>query len=72
MQLKSSREAASCAAPQEIRSILWNLEIHYRVHNNFPLVPNVWVYERENIKMVEMISVTCPAHLIHLALIILI
>jgi hypothetical protein len=39
MELSLSWEAESCSDTKEIPNISWNPEIHYRVQENFPLIP---------------------------------
>jgi hypothetical protein len=39
VQQSSSLEANSCSGTQEITHFLWNLKVHYHVHNRPLLVP---------------------------------
>jgi hypothetical protein len=39
MELSTTEETASCAATQELSSILWNLKVLYCIHKSSPFVP---------------------------------
>jgi hypothetical protein len=39
MEQRPSWEAKSFSANQEIPRVLWNTEVHYRIHNSPPAVP---------------------------------
>jgi hypothetical protein len=39
MELIAYWLAGSCSTTQEIRSVLWNNNIHYRIHKNNSVVP---------------------------------
>jgi Iap family predicted aminopeptidase len=47
MEKRPSSEANSFSASQEIRRILWNPEVHYRIPKSPPPVPVILVLHNE-------------------------